>query len=135
MPIDKFGRHMLAYRLKPYPTTSPVLTATEDPAITLSSLCVIQIRGVVQKTQHNIRTFTFYILDDGTVTYTLPISGTIESIHLPANVTMFLNNDNYDSDNKNLSKGDDLSFSLPAVDPKPPLFVEIVLRCPLLRNE
>lgn len=134
MPIDKFGRHMLGYRSKPYPITSPLLTATEDFATSLSSLCLIQIRGVAKKTS-NHKTLIYYMLDGGTTTYTLPISGTIESIHLPSNVTMFLNNANYDKDNKTLSKGDNLSFPLSSVDPKPPLFVEIVLRCPLVRNE
>lgn len=135
MPIDKFGRHMLAYDLKPYPTTPPLLTATADPVSGLSSLCIIQIRGVDRRIKNVVRSYVFYVLDDGTVTYTLPISGTIESINFPSDVTMFLNNANYNPDNKNLSKGDDLSFSLPAVDPKPPLFVEIVLRCPLIKNE
>lgn len=134
MPIDKFGRHMLTRRSQPCPQTPPILAAP-DPTTTLSSLCLVQIHGRDERITGQTKSYTFYVLDDNSISYTMPFSGTIESLHSSPNVTIFVNNDNYDPDNKSLNKGDELSFSLPPLGSRLPLFVEILLRCPLVKNE
>lgn len=129
MPIDKFGRHITrvqAYSLSPQPSVLP-----EPP--TYHSKCFITIRGSFQ-TQRNA---TFFTLENGTTNYRFPVSGKIENVVIfPNNVEISTNKKDIFTAEKlvgqDIKKGD--TFEFLALKSKSPLYVEIVLQCPLSKD-
>lgn len=132
MPIDKFGRHML--RATAYPTLRLSTDSTPfymcEPS-KFYSPCVITIRGV-----SNLReSVAFYALENNEVEYILPVSGVLKDINISPNVQIFINSERFDKANivnEKLRKGDRLKFSLQS---EPTFHTELVLFCPLQKDE
>lgn len=144
MPIDKFGRHMLASRIAPYINQggqSPILSSTETlplylcQPVVFSSRCVIQLRA---SRASIITSKNLYVLENGGTQYISPISGKIESIRISRDSKLLINNKTTleikDTKDTLIAKGDTLSFLAPAVGPNTDL-IEIVLLCPLEKDE
>lgn len=142
MPIDKFGRHMLKNRIIPYssPTlSSPILTSPPrtspfyicEPS-SHHSKCVINIRGRLQKSQ----SLNFYTLENTTTEYKFPVSGKIENIEVsPVDTTVFLNTNavvTHELAGKIINIGDTFIFHAKNKDP---LYVQIVLQCPIAKDD
>lgn len=132
MPIDKFGRHML--RAEPYPTfrfdieTTPFYICEPSK---FYSPCIITIRG-----EKNVeRSIAFYELENNELAYTIPVLGTIKALNIDPQIKIFINNENFEQASlleKKIKKGDRVSFTL---GPKSKLYVEIVIGCPLIKND
>lgn len=144
MPIDKFGRHMLASRIAPYINQghqSPILTSTATAPLYLcqpvsfSSRCVIQLRA---SRSSIITSKNLYLLENGGSQYVSLISGKIESIRINKDSKLIINNKTTleinDTKDTLIAKGDTLSFLAPDIGPKTVL-IEIVLLCPLEKDE
>lgn len=142
MPIDKFGRHMLRKSIIPYssPTSSsPILTSPPgtspfyicEPALHYSK-CIINIRGHLQKS----KSISLYTLENTTTEYKFPISGKIENIEVsPIDTTVFLNTIEVVTQKlvgKIINIGDQLIFYARNKDP---LYVQIVLQCPITKDD
>lgn len=138
MPIDKFGRHISKNSSPPY---SSILQRQTFPSQSAAfyiwdtllhhSKCVLIIRG----TQSSIPN-SLYNLENGGDEYVFPIAGKIESIDIhPSNCQIFLNGGAAvrakSLINTNINKGDKMSFMTIA---KQPLYVQIVLQCPISKN-
>lgn len=144
MPIDKFGRHMLAGHITPYINQgrqSPILTSTATPPLYLcqpvlfSNRCIIQLRA---SRPSIVTSKNLYLLENGSSQYISLISGKIESIRISGDSELIINNKTTleikDTKDTLIAKGDVLSFLAPAIGPKTVL-IEIVLLCPLEKDE
>lgn len=143
MPLDKFGRHMLRTRLAPYlspqSSYSPILTSSPtsspfyicEPSLHHSK-CFINIRGHLDKSQSLLH----YTLENATTEYKSPVYGRIEHIEIiPSNSTILVNDDMIAIDQlvgKIINKGDKFTFLAVKKDS---LYVEIVLQCPLAKDD
>lgn len=137
MPIDKFGRHMLAsshllYSQKPSQLLSSTASSLfECQPVQYCSECVLYIKGYYDLKQHISR----YILDNGEIEYILPISGKVQTINITPNTNIFLNDKHFEiSSIKSLNIGDKLTF-VRGKDLNTNLYVQIVLLCPLVKDE
>lgn len=134
MPIDKGGRHMLIPKQVPYKVPSDPTVGSSAQNIyfcepsTFSSECILTLRGTRNAKNQ------LYILDHGENYYIFSISGKVVNISLHPDVPIFLNGKNvHKTDIKTLDKGDKVSFLKTASDK--PLYAEIHLRCPIVKNE
>lgn len=137
MPIDKFGRHMLASSHFSHSSQQSQLLSSTAPSlfecqpVNYYSECIFHIKGYYDLKQHISR----YILDNGEVEYILPISGKVQSINVIPNAKLFLNGDHVDvSSIKTLQSGDKLTF-VRDIDLPKTLYVQLVLLCPLVKDE
>lgn len=143
MPLDKFGRHMLRTRLAPYSSPQlphpPVLTSSPvsspfyicEPS-SHHSKCVINIRGRLDKSQNILH----YTLENQTDEYKSPIFDRVEHIEItPIDSRVLINDDIFTIDElvgKIINKGDTFIFPAPK---KVSLYVEIVLQCPITKDD
>lgn len=134
MPIDKGGRHMLIYRQVPYKSLSNPIVGSPGQNIYLcepsdvASECILYLRGKWNRVNQ------LYILENGENYYKSPISGKVVNITLHPDVPIFLNDNSVNKkDIKTLEKGDKVSFSRTTLNE--PLYVEIHLHCPIVKND
>lgn len=144
MPIDKFGRHLLRSNAVTY--SSPIIS-TPAPLVNSSatsstfyicepsshhSKCVLTIRG------HSIpkRSVAYYILENNTTDYSFPISGKIENIIIsPPTTKVWQSNLSIPSNKyigETIAKSDVFRFI--SLNQTEPLYVEIVLQCPIAKD-
>lgn len=144
MPIDKFGRHLLRSNAVTY--SSPIIS-TPAPLVSSSatsspfyicepsshhSKCVLTIRG------NSIprRSISYYILENNTTDYSFPISGKIENIIIsPSTTKVWRSNLSIQSNEligDTIAKSDVLKFV--SLNQTEPLYVEIVLQCPIAKD-
>lgn len=134
MPLDKFGRHMLRSRLHPIHTstttslTSPFYIC--EPS-SYHSKCIIYIHGQVDQN----KSVALYVLDNTNTDYKFPVSGKIENVQIfPSKTSVFLNGVGVNNiEGKIVKKGDTLSFSITSMITVP-LYVQIVIQCPLIQD-
>lgn len=145
MPIDKFGRHLLTSRAVPY--SSPIIStpaplvnssATSSPFYICEpsshhSKCVLTIRG------HSIprRSTVYFILENNTTDYTFPISGKIENIIISPSTAELSRRagPSFQASKligETLAKGE--LFRFISLKQTEPLYVEIVLQCPIAKD-
>lgn len=142
MPIDKFGRHMLRKRIIPYSSSTssfPILTSPPgtspfyicEPSLHHSK-CIINIRGHLQKS----KSLSLYTLENTTTVYKFPVFGKIESIEVsPIDTTVFFNKTEVIIEKlvgNIINIGDQLIFYARNKDP---LYVQIVLQCPITKDD
>lgn len=145
MPIDKFGRHMLKRKLNvdlsPHLLTSPTPMADLSPFYICQpashhAKCVLQIHGIF-----NMKTsVAFYTLDQQDVQYKFPVSGKLESIDISPATTLITLNDAesvsaHDLVETIVNKGDTLKFLTSQPKSTPSLYVQIVVQCPIAKDE
>lgn len=144
MPINKFGSHMLVQQQQQ--SQNQLISNNQTIAsgfyicepITYHSKCIITIRG------SNEGMYLKYKLENSLTEYIFQISGKIESVTIvPETISVSLDDKTQHEKkyskadslvNKNIKKGDSLLFLKSESELSTSLFVELIIQCPLAKE-